>query len=126
MRAAVCFIITIFYCLNINLYTWYLGTMPIRYSKLWYNYTTIFAILFLFIDLQLGISGWMHAQIQNVLKTTIIINFILIILEQHLILTDANTDLKFYIFDGVVFAVSTMILISGIIHGYFKNKYEND
>ena len=120
MRNTLAIMVTVMYAISMYLYTKYLGHIPIRYSKLWYNYTTMIALVFIFLDDYFGINHWIQKQVLIVLKTLLIVNFILIILEQHLIINDTQTDIRFYALNGSVLVVTVMILLSSLRHGYFK------
>ena len=124
MRALICAFALTIYAISFNTYIFLFGAYPSRYMKLWYNYTTLFLILFIFIDLKIGIVSGLHKQFNDICQFTIMFNFILIILYHHSY-GDSGIS-KLIAFNGSIFVVTVMVLFSGLRHGYFKNKHEND
>lgn len=107
------------YLLLFNFYIYQLTHgLSIRRSSLLYNYITLGSLIFCFIDRDFIVSG-MHRQFNTLYLLSLIANFILIILTHHVILT--NPEEMFYTFNGLIFAVTTMIVISSYRHGHFKD-----
>lgn len=79
--------------------------------KLFYNYLNIGMLLFYFFDLKTGFESEWHKEFNSICFWTLIMNYILIILNHHELITDPIT--KFWWFNGSVVVVSLMILING-------------
>jgi hypothetical protein len=116
MRTLLCLIIIILYVGLFNLYIYEL-THPfisLQAKKLFYNYLTLGMIIFYVVDSKLGFDNWLHKQLNHISILSVIINFLLIILNWHLLLNDAV--MMFWIFNSAVFLTTSMILISSIRH----------
>lgn len=108
----------IIYVLLFNLYLYELTKIPIKNSKLFYNYLTLGMLLFALLDLKAGFVGFMHTQLNLICFSCLIINYIIIILTHHVVLK--NTDPLFYVFNGSVFATTLMIGSSIYRHDYYE------
>lgn len=85
-----------------------------RRCILMYSYLTGIMIAICFID-RIYITTWpVHRQFNILSIISILANFVLIILTQHNILTNAKE--MFYIFNGLIIAFTLMIISS--IHRY--------
>ncbi len=82
-------------------------------------------ILFCWVDLHSITIETHHKQVNSIAFCTLLANFILNIFNHAGILGGGVPDM-FISFNGLIFALTTIILISGKKHGVFKNKYEND
>lgn len=124
MRTAIAITCLIVYVLVFNYYIQTLGIIPIRFSKLVYNYTTCLMVVFLFLEESFGYVTYLHKQLNKVAKMSLIFNYVIIIFTHQLIISDPTNMLL--IFNGSIFVTSLMILISAWQHGYFKQRYENE
>lgn len=109
--------VIIIYVTLFNVYLYELTKMPIKFSKLFYNYLTLGMLVFAILDLKAGFVNFIHQQFNLICFMCLIINYIIIILTHHVILK--NTDPLFYAFNGGVFAVTIAVLINGIKHDIF-------
>lgn len=90
-----------------------------RRCILFYSYLTSGMITICFID-RIYMTKWIIHKKFNVLSIlSILANFILIILTQHCILNNAKDF--FYTFNGLIFVLTTMIIISIHRHGLYQN-----
>lgn len=126
MRVLIALTALFIYGVSMNLYIFYIGMMPTRYSKLWYNYTTLFAILFIFIEQHFGVINFVHKQINLILKSAFVINILLFIAVNNLWINDESCTDKLLLFNGAIFATSLLIIISALRHGFFTQSYCKD
>jgi|GEM_PF-2977984 len=108
--------VLITYVALFNLYMYELDFIPIKNSKLFYNYITFGMLLFALLDLKCGFVSFMHKQFNLICFICLLINYVIIILTHHTILRDC--DPIFYSFNGAVMAVTIMIGSSIYRHGY--------
>ena len=113
MRSIVCIGAVMLYCVQYSLYLLqlYNPDVPMQQIKLFYNYLNIGMLLFYYIDQRTGFESEWHREFNAVCFWTLIINYILIILNHHELLTDPIT--KFWWFNGSVVIASIIILING-------------
>lgn len=122
MRMLICILVLIIYSASFNSYIYCLntGSFNIETMKLWYNYTTLSMVLFIFSDeFKTRLRGH-HKSLNLVCKFSLLINYILIILTHHGILT--NPSSRFIIYNGSVLAITIMVFISATQYDYFKSK----
>lgn len=121
MRARV-LITAVALCLYVglfNLYIYDLTRIDITSSKLFYNYLTAGMTLFYLTDWKVGFVNKYHEQINFICILCVLVNYILIILTHHTIIT-RPIDM-FFAFNGGVFVVTILIVINFIKHGYHKH-----
>jgi hypothetical protein len=106
-------------CYNLYFYELFWGSWEKIASKALYYLTTGMFLIYLFINDIVKNNSDLNHQICLIGKSAIIINFLLF----YLILSGIATRPILYVLllNGSVFAVSIMILFSGIKHGTFKN-----
>lgn len=110
-------IILCLYVVLFNFYIWQLTHIGNgSQTKLLYNYITFFTLIFYFINQYDTTQA--NEQLNKMIFFVILSNFILIILTHHRILTQAPP--MFLSFNGLIFAVTSIIGITGYNHGYFK------
>ena len=86
--------------------------------KLMYNFITASMLLFSYIDIKTITDRYYHKKFNDVAFTALFANFILILLT-HLQWIGEPVNM-FLIFNGLIFVVTLMILISGIRHEAFS------
>lgn len=117
MRFLVSIIAVLFYVSLFNVYVVIL-TISTHYAHLLYNYLTLLAMIFFYFN---QFSNDERISCVNVtFGLCILCNFLLLILHWHGIINDSRS--MFYTFNGLVFAVTIIHLVSGKRYGYFKNK----
>jgi len=79
--------------------------------KLFYNYLNLSMLLFYYFDRKYGFESEWHKEFNSVCFWTLIINYILIILNHHQLLIDPIS--KFWFFNISVACTTLMILING-------------
>ena len=114
-------ILLIVYCAISNIVFWESINgqwQPVRCKAIFYITTAIFQI-YLTISDKIGYSNDRHFQLSIISKFTIAFNLLFLSLILYNILPKGIYS--FFYLDGFIFAISIMILISGIRHGTFKN-----
>lgn len=104
---------------DIYLYELLWGNMNISIVKGIYYFITAIFLLYITINDIAGYTSEAHLEISHVSKFSIIINFMFFALTLFNILQ--KPILYLFLFNGGIFAVSMIILLSGVKHGIFKN-----
>jgi hypothetical protein len=120
MRARL-LITTLALCLYVflfNIYIYDLTRIDIKSSKLFYNYLTAGMTLFYLTDWKVGFVNKYHEQVNFICILCVLVNYVLIILTHHTVITSPIS--MFYAFNGGVFAVTVLIVINFIKHGYYR------
>lgn len=104
-------------CYNFYFYELFWGSWPKIYSRRLYYVTTAFFLLFVLADELFKYKDDTHYQINLVCKATVIVNFILFALILYGVFN--NPILYLYLLNGSIFAISVIILCSGIKYGSF-------
>lgn len=86
--------------------------------RLYYISSAVFS-LFLLIDELFKYNDNTHYQLNLIGRCTVILNFTIFALMLYGLFT--NEIFYLFLLDGSLFAVSAMILFSGLRHGFFKN-----
>lgn len=73
-------------------------------------------ILFCFADIKAGIVYDMHKQLNEICVLTVLAHFTILILINHLIITQPL--IIFFTFNSLVFVITVMITISAKRHGF--------
>jgi len=118
LRIYITVIAIVLYALLFNFYIYELTRVQYRTAVLIYNYLTLSAVVFFLLDWKSGFVSKWHEQLNLICILCIIVNYLIIILTHHVILEKPIQ--MFYAFNGGIFAVSILILINGIKHGYFR------
>lgn len=116
------YITVIMLCLYVglfNLYIYDLTRINIQTSKLFYNYLTLGMVVFIVADWKAGFVSRWHEQLNFICILCLMVNYVLIILTHHTVLKKPIP--MFITFNGTVLAVTILILINCIKHGYFKD-----
>jgi len=95
------------------------GWIPGHCRRLYYWSTAAFLTLLL-IDELCKFEHNTHYQVNKIGQCTVIINFTLFALMLHGVFT--NEIFYLFLLDGSIFAISGMILFSGIRHNVFTNE----
>ena len=118
LRVYITVIVLAIYVGLFNLYIYDLTRLDIKSSKLFYNYLTLGMVMFFIADWKSGFVNYIHEQFNLLCILCVIVNYILIILTHHIILTSPIP--MFFAFNGGVCLVTMMIFISGIRHKTFE------
>lgn len=121
MRVIICIIVLCLYVLAFNFHLWELiheDLLTFRQNKLFYYYTTGGMIAFTFADIKLGIIYYLHEQLNTICILTVLTNFIIIILINHLIITKSLFILS--TFNLLIFVITVIITISAKRHGFIN------
>lgn len=119
-------VVTIFaLCIYVLFFNWYIyaltdGNYTIRCAKLIYSCSTLFIALFYKINQMIKGMSQINEQLNEVCFWALICNFIFILLTHACILTKEEPQKMFYAFNGSVFALTIIILISMRRHGFLK------
>lgn len=120
MRALITSVVWIAYLVMFNLYLFELTHgLSHRRGILMYSYITMGAIIFYLIDRSGGLVTDLHKEFNTLLILSVINNFVLIILTQHLIIR--NAEQMFYMFNGTEIIITLIILFSAFRHGFIKS-----
>lgn len=113
MRSIITIGAIMFYCILFSLYILqiYNPDVPMKQLKLFYNYLNLGMLLFYYIDRETGFESEWHKEFNSICFWTLVINYILIILNHHQLLTDPIT--KFWFFNVAVVCTTLIILING-------------
>lgn len=107
-------------CNNLYLYELFYGSWEYRLTKgFFYLYTSVF-LTYLVVAEILGYTTNREFQTNIICKLTLLIAFIIFALTQLDILMP-RPRMYFCLLNGSIFALSIIILISGLRHGYFKD-----
>lgn len=114
--------IVVVYGLLFNLYIFELTHLywDEHYVKLFYNYLTLGMILFYLIDRECGFVGWFHKQFNWMCIISVIINYIIIILNRHGFFDD--TAKLVFTFHSSIIVVTVLFIVSGIKHKVFASE----
>lgn len=108
------------YCTLFNVYIWALSNdVEYKFCALLYNYTTYGMIAFYLLDRHYQSSEPFHRQLNKICIYSVFINAFLIILTHHTIITDVVS--KFLTFNGLIIAITAIVLDRGVYYGIFKN-----
>lgn len=118
-RIYITIIAIILYVGLFNFYIYELTRIPYRNAVLFYNYLTLSTVVYFLLDWKSGFINKWHEQLNLICILCVIVNYIIIILTHHVILTKPIP--MFFAFNGGIFAVTILILINGVKHGYFKD-----
>lgn len=120
MRSIGCILVILIYisCFNLYLYELPRHNWAIEHCKIFYNAITVVMITFCLVDSRIGFESQWHSEFNLICSIVVIINFIIIILTHLTLISDPI--LYCWIFNGSVFVVSLMVLISGGRHHEFN------
>jgi|SRR5579863_937401 len=114
------------YTFSFNFYI-YVLTHPFwdeHYTKLFYNYLTLSMLVFYLIDKYKGVVNAIHGQLNLMCILSVCINYIIIILNRHGLLSDAVKITM--TFNGAIFVTTVMVMWFGLRDGYLQNNDENE
>lgn len=113
MRSILTIAAIMLYCILFSLYILqiYNPDVPMKQLKLFYNYLNLGMLLFYYIDRRTGFESEWHREFNSICFWTLIVNYILIILNHHELLTDPIT--KFWFFNVAVAFTTLIVLING-------------
>jgi hypothetical protein len=92
--------------------------LTFRQNKLLYNYLTLGMIAFCFADIKVGIVYDIHKQLNTISILTVLANFTIIILINHLLITKSLFILS--TFNLLIFVITVIITISAKRHGFLS------
>jgi len=126
-RAVITAIMISVYVLAFNLYIYMLshGLLGQSERRLMNYYITATMFCFCWYDLKNMTDTLYHSDFNNIAFSSVLSNYVLNLINHHGLFNETGAQ-KFLIFNGLIFVITLSILISGIQHGYFKNKYEDD
>lgn len=110
-------------CYNLYFYELFWGSWEKITARALYYISTAIVSIYLIIDELYGFTTKEHYQLNLICRLTIIANFILFALILYNILPDPI--LYLLILNGSIFALSCMILFSGIKYGHYNREDEN-
>jgi len=111
----------ILYLALFNLYIFEIKRLDIQSYKLFYNYLTAGMTVFYVADWKAGFVNRYHEHINFICILCVLVNYLIIILTHHTVLHQNKPIELFYAFNGSVFAVTVLIVINFIKHGYYKS-----
>jgi hypothetical protein len=109
------------YLVLFNLYIFNLTRTDITTSKLFYNYLTAGMTVFYVADWKCGFVNKYHEHFNFICILCVIVNYIIIILTHHTVIHNDKPQQLFWAFNGGVFAVTVLIVINFLKHGYHRN-----
>lgn len=104
---------------NFYLYELFWGEWPIATTKGYFYLATALFILYLIIGEMTRYVSCQEYQSSIICKCVLFANFIIFAFTQLNLMP--KPIMYLYLLNGSVFAISFIIIISGIRHGYFKN-----
>lgn len=120
-RIALTVIMILLYVGLFNVYIFNLTRINITTSKLFYNYLTAGAFIFLFLDVKAGLVNSYHRQFNWLLFLSILINYIIIILIHSHVLQPIHPKAIFYSFNLPVFIITLTIFVCEIRYKTFRD-----
>jgi len=122
-RTAITGIYTAIYMLVFNAYIYLLshGSLGQSERRLWYYTITALMTIAVYIDLKNITPNVFHRGLNEGAFGSLMANYILNIFN-HIGLFLADGARMFLLFNGLVFAITAIVLISGSRHGAFKDE----
>ena len=120
-----CLVLAYLALFNCYIYLLCNGMLNPTERRLWYYFITAGMTIFSWIDLKTVTTNWYHIQFNNIAFSVLCLNYFLNI-ANHIGLLGSDAPAMFISFNGLIFVVTLLILLSGGRHGYFKQNNEND
>lgn len=117
-RIAITMIALFTYDIAFNFYIYELLHISPNHAAILYNIITLSMLVFSVTDWKLGFVNDFHKQFNFICFLSLMVNYVLILLTRSKIIISPIP--MFLIFNSGVFAVTAMIMISGIRHKIFE------
>ncbi len=118
LRIIITISVLFLYGIAFNFYIFELLNISYRHAALFYNYITFGMLLFCVLDWKMGFVSEFHSQFNLVGFLCLMVNYMLIILTHHKILTSPIP--MFLVFNSGIFLVTMMVFVTGMKHKIFE------